>query len=426
MPLNARTGSRIRERRALAGMRQADLAREAGVSASYLNLIEHNRRNVSGEVLARIAGALGVSVQALGGVGEADTVAALREAAAAGAVPVEAERAEDFVGRFPGWAALVASQHRRLMQLETAVEALSDRMTQDPHLSASLHELLSAAASVRSTAAILADTPDIEPDWRDRFQRNLAADSARLALGAEALVGYLDGVSAPETGITAPQEEFEAWAQARGWHLPALEGGAAPDTLLEDAAELASRAAQDLARRWLAVYARDAAALPLAPLQAALDEIGLHPWRLAGRFGADPAAMLRRLAVMPGSGAGLVVCDGSGTLVFRKPVPGFALPRFGAACPLWPLYDALSRPSQPIRARVVVAGRQASGFDAWAWCEQTYAAGFDAPAVLRAHMLIVPAPDHGEPARAVGTSCRICPRAGCVARREAPIMAEGA
>lgn len=426
MPLNALTGTRIRERRAQTGLRQVDLARAAGVSASYLNLIEHNRRKVAGDVLARIAAALGVSVPALSGEGEADAVAALREAAAAGGVDVEAERAEDLASRFPGWAALVAAQHRRLVQLETAVEALSDRMTHDPHLSASLHELLSAAASVRSTAAILADTPDIEPEWRDRFQRNLADDSARLALGAEALVGYLDEVAAPETGIAAPQEEFEVWAGGQGWHLPALEEGAPPASLLGGANELASRAARDLARRWLEIYAQDARALPLAEVQAAVAEVGVQPWRLAERFGADPAAVLRRLAVVPGATAGLVVCDGSGTLMFRKPVPGFPLPRFGAACPLWPLYDALARPSQPVQARVAMAGRQGAAFDTWAWCAPSYPAGFDAPAVLRAHMLIVPSPaGPGATARAVGTSCRICPRAGCAARREAPIMAEG-
>lgn len=425
MPLNALTGTRIRERRAQTGLRQADLARAAGVSASYLNLIEHNRRRVGGDVLARIAAALGVSAAGLSGEGEADAVAALREAAAAGAVGVEAERAEDFATRFPGWAALVAAQHRRLVQLETAVEALSDRMTQDPHLSASLHELLSAAASVRSTAAILADTPDIEPEWRARFQRNLADDSARLALGAEALVGYLDGVSAPETGIAAPQEEFEAWAAGQGWHLPALEAGAAPETLLDGASELASRAARELARVWLETYAADARALPLAEIQAAVAELGVHPWRLAARFGADPAAVLRRLAVLPGAVAGLVVCDGSGTLIFRKPVPGFPLPRFGAACPLWPLYDALARPSQPLRATVAMAGRQVEGFDTWVWSAPGYPAGYDAPAVVRAYMLMVPAPTDAATARAVGTSCRICPRAGCVARREPPIMAEG-
>ncbi|HRA19993.1 MAG TPA: XRE family transcriptional regulator, partial [Anaerolineae bacterium] len=64
-------------------------------------------------------------------------------------------------------------------------------MSHDPHLSASLHEVLSAVSSVRSTAAILADTEDIEPEWRERFHRNLHEDSERLAAGAEALVAYL-------------------------------------------------------------------------------------------------------------------------------------------------------------------------------------------------------------------------------------------
>ncbi|MEC7668552.1 MAG: helix-turn-helix transcriptional regulator, partial [Pseudomonadota bacterium] len=31
------TGSRIRDRRVMMGLRQADLARQAGISASYLN-----------------------------------------------------------------------------------------------------------------------------------------------------------------------------------------------------------------------------------------------------------------------------------------------------------------------------------------------------------------------------------------------------
>jgi DNA-binding XRE family transcriptional regulator len=42
-------GSRIRERREMAGLKQADLARRAGISASYLNLIEHNRRRIGGK-----------------------------------------------------------------------------------------------------------------------------------------------------------------------------------------------------------------------------------------------------------------------------------------------------------------------------------------------------------------------------------------
>ena len=59
------TGSRIRERRTIAGLRQADLARQVGISASYLNLIEHNRRKIGGKLLLEIARALKVEPQVI-------------------------------------------------------------------------------------------------------------------------------------------------------------------------------------------------------------------------------------------------------------------------------------------------------------------------------------------------------------------------
>ena len=48
----------------------------------------------------------------------------------------------------------------------------------------------------------------------------------------------------------------------------------------------------------------------------------------------------------PGSRLGLVICDGSGTLTFRKPAEGFAIPRFGAACPLWNAHQAFEMPGR--------------------------------------------------------------------------------
>ncbi len=43
------------------GLQQADLARTVGISAAYLNLIEHNRRRIGGKLLIDIGRALGVS-----------------------------------------------------------------------------------------------------------------------------------------------------------------------------------------------------------------------------------------------------------------------------------------------------------------------------------------------------------------------------
>ncbi|MEP1012252.1 MAG: helix-turn-helix transcriptional regulator, partial [Paracoccaceae bacterium] len=168
------TGSRIRERRLMRGIRQAELAREIGISASYLNLIEHNRRRIGGKLLLDIAEMLGVAPQMLTQGAEAALVASLREAGeAAGLSRTEADRVEDFAGRFPGWAETLSTGHRRIASLERTIETLSDRMAHDPQLAASLYELLSTAAAIRSTAAILAETKDLDRSQQDRFHENM-------------------------------------------------------------------------------------------------------------------------------------------------------------------------------------------------------------------------------------------------------------
>ncbi|MBA4352093.1 MAG: XRE family transcriptional regulator [Rhodobacter sp.] len=433
MPMSALTGTRLRERRLALGLRQADVARETGVSASYLNLIEHNRRRVTPDLLEALAGVLGMPLAALREGAGGSLLQDLRAAVAAAGEGsgAELDRVEEFAGRFPGWAAALIALERRAAGLERAVEALNDRMTHDPHLSASLHEMLSAVSSVRSTAEILAEPGEIAPEWRERFQRNLFADSERLAAGSEALVAYLDGSEqAGVQGIAAPQEELEAWLAERGWHLPELEpGGAGPEAVLGEVAGLVSGGARVLARDWVARAVEEAAALPLAVLEAEVAQAapaGPDPLRIAQAAGLSVVAVMRRLALRPGAAAGLVVCDGSGTMVFRKPAEGFAVPRFGAACPLWPIFAALGRPGSPVLADLVTVGRGARRFRALAWCDLRHPEGLGGVELREAAMLVWPVEGAvtGGMAVQVGTSCRVCARAGCPARREPSIMGE--
>ena len=62
-------------------MRQADLASSVGISASYLNLIEHDKRRIGGKLVVDIAGVLGVESTLLSEGAEAALISALREAA---------------------------------------------------------------------------------------------------------------------------------------------------------------------------------------------------------------------------------------------------------------------------------------------------------------------------------------------------------
>jgi transcriptional regulator with XRE-family HTH domain len=422
MPLSALTGTKLRDRRLAAGLRQSEIAATAGISASYLNLIEHNRRKVTPDVMLRLAEALGIDRAALADGKEAALVEDLRAAVARGLPQAaEVDRVEEFVDRFPGWAGLLVALDARTLALERAVEALNDRMTHDPHLSASLHELLSSLSAVRATAAILAETPDLEPDWAERFHRNLHQDSERLAAGAEALVGFLDaGQGISEQGIAAPQEEVEEWLRSRAWAMSDADVVAG---LQDEIAGLASTAARHLASDLVARVQRDALTLPEGPFAQALADTSPDPIALAERFAASPLAVMRRIAGVAGLQAGLVLCDASGTLTFRKPATGFPLPRFGSACPLWPLFAALGRPMQPFEARVHMSGQADRRHRVIAWAETRYPDGLRGPELREAAMLILPDAGGAGPLVRVGSSCRVCAHGDCPARREPSILA---
>ncbi|UWQ77669.1 short-chain fatty acyl-CoA regulator family protein [Leisingera sp. S132] len=424
------TGSRIRERRLILGMRQAELAREAGISASYLNLIEHNRRRIGGKLLVGLAGVLGVEPSMLSEGAEAALISTLREAAADSGVPVaELDRVDEFAGRFPGWAEVLAAGHRRIASLERTVETLSDRLTHDPSLAASVHEVLSTAAAIRSTASILAETGELEPEWRDRFHKNLNQDSLRLSESSRELVNFLDDGDTGADRRGMPQEEAEAFLQDHGYHFPELEEGTAePADLLAGAPALASEASRSLALSALESYAEDARLMPLPEMERQLAMHGLEPVELSRHFGCPLPAVLRRIAALPedlaGQETGLVICDSSGALVFRKPLTGFAMPRFGASCPLWPLYTALLRPYVPVRRSVMQQGRTAAVFDCMAVAGPQGVPDFGSDPLYRSAMLILPGADVSDDPQPVGSSCRVCPRRQCPARREPSILKE--
>lgn len=416
---NELTGSRIRDRRMDRAIRQSDLARMAGISASYLNLIEHNKRRIGGKLLVDIARALDVAPASLSEGVEPDVVTALGAAAAAAPeVPAEHNRADELAGRFPGWAGLVVLQARRLEMQARAIETLNDRLTHDPVLNAALHEVLSTVTAIRSTAAILNEGDEIEPAWRHRFHRNLYEDSRRLAASAQALVAYLDRSEDAAWAPAAPLDTAEAWFADAGWDPAAPPPGDAAD---DDAGARAGRA---LAARWHARLAEDARRLPDAAFMAARAERP-DPVALAETFGTDVAAILRRWAILPEAGeAGLVVCDGSGTPVFRRSVAGFAVPSLVAACPLWPLYGALAQPGVPVRARIRQTGRLRRTFLAYAVAQTVRPEGFDGPVLNEATMLLLPDPPPGPAPDPVGPSCRVCPRVACPARREPSVLGD--
>ena len=428
MSRDALTGSRIRERRTMAGKKQADLAKQSGISASYLNLIEHNRRRIGGKLLLNIANALGVEPQTLTDGAEAALIASLREAAVdVGLTGPETAHADEFAGRFPGWADVLAKTRRRIATLEQTVEALTDRLAHDPHLAASMHELLSTAAAIRSTAAILAENEVMQPAQRIRFHANIDEDSKRLSDSAQALVGYLDVSEGTSQTTSSSQEEVEAFLSAHGFQFDELEKCDAEraqiDALIAGAPELRTLAARHIALGVLEQIAKDARKLSLEELRHAIASHGSDPATLARHLRHPIARILRRMAALSELGAGLVVADRSGTVLFRKSVEGFTVPRHGSCCPLWPLFAVTGQPGLVVSERIAQLGRGQPPFQTYATSEADAAQDYNVPPMVRSTMLLVPAAEGSGAARQVGATCRVCPHATCAARREPSIVA---
>ncbi len=436
---NQLTGTTIREHRQRIGMRQAELARRVGISASYFNQIEHNRRRIGGKLLSDIAVALGVDLAVLAEGADPRLTEMLRDAQASEpGLGGDYEVPEVFSGRFPAWARLLVARHRRVQTLEHLAEALTDRLAHDSQLGDALHELLSTVTAIRSSASILVDEPKLEPVWRDRFQRNIIEDSARLSRGAQGLVDYLDVADAATTGATLPREELEQFLDENAHHFPGLEadGTAAIEPLVAGASRLNSPQSREMARAHLRACARDAAKIPLQGMAAAVARHGLDPPGIARTVGADLAAVLRRLATLPAAmlptPVGLVVCDASGTVTSRKQVEGFSLPRYSGACPLLPLFLSLTQPLRPMRRVLQQSGRDRDTILTYTIATPMDETGLEEEFALRAHMLIIPQrkrPDDTTPqdvAIRVGQTCRICMVSDCRARREPSILARAA
>ena len=433
MPKSALTGSRIREHRLMRGLKQAELARLSGISASYLNLIEHNRRRIGGKTLLTLSQVLGIDPSQLSQGAEQGVVSALQNAAAAdvdadGAqTPVELDQIDDLVARFPGWAAKITAQHQRLQALEQQMDGLNDRLTHDPVLSEKMHEVLSTVAAIRSTASILVGNPDLDADWQSRFYSNIDTESRRLADSSATMAAHLDRLSRQEDGSVTPLEMIFAALDACGHHIAALESGGEVDAVLESWDLPQGRGMRGVARSYLEQYRRDAAQMPLAPFEASATVCAYDPSALAQAFDAPLPAVLRRLASLPRAphrpDMGLVTVDAAGAILQRKSPTGLTLPRFGAGCPLWPLFSALSSPAAPVARQVQTdSGAQ---FKAYAVAYPAHPADFGAAPVLQATMLLVETPigEGGQDvAHPIGAACRVCTRDSCTARREPSVL----
>lgn len=460
-------GPRIRETRLALKLTQAELARRVGISASYLNLIEKNRRGIAGKRLSDIAEVLGLRLSDLDGAAErrlAETLEGVAQDRRMADLGIEAEATVELIGRFPGWARAVAALARSEAEQGDLLRAFADRLTHDPFLGESVHGMLTRVAAIRSTAEILEGVPDIDAAQARRFHFILAAESRRLSETAEALAAYFDRAATPDRNVT-PTDEMEAYLEEHGHRFDAIEqavagasassmrtarieaelrAGPVIDRLLAEAEGIRTESAKTRTRAMLLNYAMDAVRAPRERFAEVAAEQRYDIERIAGTLGLEVDLVCRRLTALGRGGdapaIGYLAANAVGTLTDLRMIPGFHPVRHGPVCPLWALARAPATPGQVVRQLAELpSGRR---FVLVARARYTGSAGFEAPRQLATDMIVLSEEDaratvYGfdpsvrQPAEEIGVSCRLCPRKACAHRVDDPLVgpegqAEGA
>ncbi|MBU1176095.1 MAG: DUF2083 domain-containing protein [Alphaproteobacteria bacterium] len=223
--MRAPIGLRIRSQRKSLGLSQAELARRSAISASYLNLIEANKRDVGGTLLRRIADALSLDISELTGDSERRLIMSLEEAltepvfVGSGLQPGDARA---LVAQHPQAAEALARLHRAYLEANSSLDTYQQRLRADPLFSQLLHQVLNHVSAVRSSAEIVADTEDLTNSERERFIHAIGREARDVSDVAETLVAHFEQSSA-QRRLATPQQELNDFFVAEDTHFPPLE-----------------------------------------------------------------------------------------------------------------------------------------------------------------------------------------------------------
>jgi predicted transcriptional regulator/transcriptional regulator with XRE-family HTH domain len=437
-----RTVRRLRGERRLS---QQALAARLGISASYLNLIEHDQRPVSGTLLIKLAETFHVDLAALSGAQERRLEVALREVFTdplLGADDVPETEISALAGSSPNAARAVLALYRAwrvaredasgialpsgrriVLPNEEARDFFDERTNHFPELE-EVAEAIVATCGVASpehtTDAIAARlrqvhglTVAIQP--LDGMLRRFDPDPPRLAL-AESL-----------------PRESRAFQMA--FQLALLEAGDTVERFLGEAPP-SSKEATMLIRIGLLNYVAGAILMPYARYLATAQALRHDMEAIASRFGVSFEQACHRLSTLQRPGARGVPffflrVDPAGNVSKRFSAAGFPFARYGGSCPRWIVHTAFSRPGE---VQVQVADLpDGAAYLCFARTVTRPAAHWGEPRPVHVVAMGCSIADASEFAYAdgldlerakvgIGLSCRLCDRAGCQSRAFPPLQ----
>jgi predicted transcriptional regulator/transcriptional regulator with XRE-family HTH domain len=456
------------------------MARRLGLSASYLNLIEHDQRPLTAKLARRLSEALQVGIVAFSETESGrlanDVAEALADPVFGGRV-IAQEEIRDGVGASAALGRALLDLYRAYRTAREQVDSLGEEMRNREVLAGINYEFRGIVAAMRSLAEILRDNPDLDLETRRRFTEIIVEDSKRLVPLFGGLLERDARVAAP-SDQRPPTEDVADFLLTNSGYFGELEeaadavratlgdGTLAHDGDLSETLSLEARrsaAAKGLATkrcgaviercadgvRWASEEARAAAGSALADYVAAAILMPYDAFlraardlrhdieRLQRRFGVGFEQVCRRLTTLQRTGARgvpfyIVKVDMAGNVTWRLGSAGVRVPRFGGVCPLWNVHAAFLAPgvtrAQLSRmpdgtayfsfARAIRAEEpERAGSPRFSAIELGCDASF-AREIVYADGLALEA---GAAAVPVGTTCRLCERADCPARVLPPL-----
>ena len=445
-------GPRIRRIRKAKGLTQTAMAEGLDISPSYLNLIERNQRPLTVQLILKLSAVYKVDAEEFQ-AGTGQSIAALREVFAdpllAGELPGEEEMVELSEGA-PNAAAAMVKLHRAYREQAERLSDLSEMLAREGKATQ-----LSAA---RLPIDEVRETFERQPNHFASIEGEAEAFVELLQPGDD-LAGALKAWLKREHGITVrtlPVATMPNWRRRYDRHSQRLflsERLSPHDQLREIAMEAAllrmqvaiaaevkaSRLSSDEARRLarfeLARYAAHALMMPYQPFLAAAQRARYDIDVLRSRFSVSFEQAANRLTMLRRQGqAGvpffMMEIDSAGHRFRRAGAEGFPVSRFGGGCPKLPVHAAFSLPGQIFAEAVEMPGG-AEFLTLARTLEGPQGAFNERPrrtAILigcdigfRDEVVYAAALPAGLPPTPVGPACRLCERAGCLARAEPPI-----
>jgi len=443
-------GQKIRRLRQDRGLTQQQMAGELGISASYLNLIEHDERPVTVSLLLKLGDKFGVDLNALTDDAERQLAAALSEVFADAGLReggVDSDEIARLVGAAPRAARAIADLYRALRAARDDAQALNIDLSE---------------GRTRRVVLPTEEARDFFEACRNHFPAlETAAETLRQAAGGE-LGRALGDRLARRHGVTVEIAPAESMAGAlrrfeprgrrlslsealplasRNFHLAyqlgLLEARDAIGEIIR-AAKLSAPESEMLCRIGLANYFAGAVLMPYAATLQAAQAERYDIERLMNRFGVSFEQVAHRLSTLnrPGA-AGIPLffarADIAGNVSKRFSAAGFHFSRYGGACPRFIVHEAFATPGL-IRRQIARLPDGATFFCVARTVEKP-GGGFHAPS---GHMAVVLGCDIGraaeivyadgldlarpEAATEIGVGCRLCERADCRQRAFPPLQ----